>query len=232
MMDRTDMHGGESRMDINFKASILIVDARTDQLAPLEALLGERHLLLAAHSGADAIRRAQKSPRPDLILLALALPDMDGFTVFNEIKCSFLSADIPVIFLVSADQPQDERRAMRDGASDVVTLPFTAEILLARVATHVNLARARAMLKDQQKHFAHLLAERTSEAAHMQDATVLAMASLAESRDPDTGNHIRRTQHYVAALARELRFNSRYTQELSDDNIAFLYKAFCSSRAS
>jgi putative two-component system response regulator len=212
-------------MDINYKASILIVDARDDQLGPLETLLGERYLTLSADNGAEAIRLAGQSPRPDLILLALSLPDMDGFTVFNEIRCNFLSADIPVIFLISATQPQDERRALRDGASDVVTFPFTSEVLMARVATHVQLARAKGMLKDQQRHFAHLLAERTREAVHMQDATVIAMASLAESRDPDTPNHIRRTQHYVAALARELRFHPRHMAELNDENIALLYKA-------
>ena len=210
---------------MNFKASILIVDAPSGPLAPLAALLDQHYHLLAAESGADAIRLAQQSPRPDLVLLGVALPDMDGFTVFNEIRCSFLSADLPVIFVTAADQPQDERRAMRDGASDVVSLPFMSETLLARVATHVQLARARAMLKDQQKHFALLVAERTREAVHLQDATVMAMASLAESRDPDTGNHLRRTQHYVAALARELRFHPRHAKELSDENIALLYKA-------
>ena len=212
-------------MDVKFKATILLVDGAAGQLAQLEELLGERYHLLLAGQGAEAITLAQDKPQPDLILLGMDLPDMDGFTVFNEIKCSFLSADIPVIFMTSAALPQDERRAMRDGASDVVTLPFTPETLLARVGTHVKLKRARALLKDQQSHFAHLVAERTREVVHMQDATVIAMASLAESRDPDTGSHIRRTQHYVAALARELRFNQRYTAELSDDNIALLYKA-------
>jgi putative two-component system response regulator len=210
---------------MNSKASILIVHPRSEQLEPLETLLGEHYHLLAAYTGADGIRLASQSPRPDLVLLGPPLPDMDGFTVFNEIRCGFLSADLPVIFLTAASAPQDERRAMRDGASDVVTFPFTSETLLARVATHVQLARARAMLKDQQSHFALLLAERTRDVVHMQDATIIAMASLAESRDPDTGNHIRRTQHYVAALARELRFHTRYIKELSDENIALLYKA-------
>jgi putative two-component system response regulator len=224
-MDRTDQQGGEARMQVKFKATILVVEGAAAALATLEELLGERYHLLPAYTGADAIRLAQEKPQPDLILLGLALPDMDGFTVFNEIKCSFLSADIPIIFMTSAAQPQDERRAMRDGASDVVTLPPMPETLLARVDAHVQLRRARALLKDQQSHFAHLVAERTRAVVHMQDATVLAMASLAESRDPDTGFHIRRTQHYVAALARELRFHQRYTAELTDENIALLYKA-------
>ena len=212
-------------MDIKFKATVLIADASSAQHEELASLLGEHYLLVLAETGTEAIRLAQQSPQPDLILLGLALPDMDGFTVFNEIKCSFLSADIPLIFMTSATQPEDERRAMRGGACDVLTLPFTPETLLARVATHVKLKRARAMLKDQQSHFAHLVAERTREVVHMQDATVIAMASLAESRDPETGHHIRRTQHYVAALARELRFHPRHTAELSDENIALMFKA-------
>jgi putative two-component system response regulator len=210
---------------MNPKPCILIAHAPSAQLAPLETLLGEHYHLLQASTGAEAIRLARHSPRPDLIVLGAPLPDMDGFTVFNDIRCSFLSADIPVIFVTAADAPQDERSAMRAGASDVVTWPLVPETLLARVATHVQLARARAMLKDQQSHFAQMVAERTREAASMQDATILAMAALAESRDPDTANHIRRTQHYVAALARELRFHTRYIKQLNDENIALLFKA-------
>lgn len=103
--------------------------------------------------------------------------------------------------------------------------PVADATLLARVGAHTELRAARSMLKDRQRQLAHLVAEHTREAAHMQDAIILAMASLAESRDPDTGNHIRRTQHYVAALARELRFQDHYLAELSDDNIALLFKA-------
>ncbi|MFL6658570.1 MAG: HD-GYP domain-containing protein [Massilia sp.] len=212
-------------MDIDTKASILIAASTTGELAQLQALLGERYTLLQAESGAEAVRLAQQLPTPDLILLGMALPDMDGFSVFNEIKCNFISADVPLIFMTDAAQAHDERRAMRDGASDVVPLPLTPETLLARVDTHIQLRHARARLKDQRSDLADLVAERTREVVHMQDATVIAMASLAESRDPNTGQHIRRTQHYVAALARELRFNARYSNELTDENIALLFKA-------
>ena len=212
-------------MDLKMKATILVADSPSLECEQLQALLGERYHLLLAHTGVDAIRLAQGTPRPDLILLGMALPDMDGFSVFNEIKCSFLCADIAVMLMTQACQPQDERRAMRDGASDVIALPLVPATLLARVDTHVTLAQARAMLKDQQRHLAHMVGERTREAMHLQDATVIAMASLAESRDADTGHHIRRTQHYVAALARELRFHRRHAAELTDENIALMYKA-------
>lgn len=212
-------------MDINFKATILIVDASADNLVQMEERLQERYHVLLARSGADAIRLSRQSPPPDLVLLDAALPDMSAFSVLGELKCHFLSAEIPVIFVTTSARLEDQQRALREGASDVAARPLAPEILLARVDTHMQLKAARAMLKDERSHVAYLIAEATREVALMQDATVIAMASLAESRDQDTGNHIRRTQHYVAALARELRFNARYTAELSDDNIALLFKA-------
>ena len=212
-------------MDVNFKASILIVDSSSDNLALMEQLLQERYYVLLARTGSEAIRLAQLAPQPDLMLLDTSLPDMDGFMVYNEIKCNFLTAALPVIFLTTAGAPDEERRAMRDGAADVISIPLNPELLRARVNTHVALKVAHAKLRDQQRHVAHLVAERTRETVHLQDATVIAMASLAESRDQDTGNHIRRTQHYVAALARELRFHQRHAAELTDENIALLFKA-------
>ena len=213
-------------MDLDFKSTVLIVDSAPDNLVPMEELLQQRYHVMLARSGADAIRLAQQSPAPDLVLLNVTLPDLDGFAVLADLKCNFLSCDIPVIVLTTAERARDdEERAMRGGASDIMLRPVLPATLLARVGVHAELGIARSMLKDRERHVAHLIAERTREAAQMQDATIIAMASLAESRDMDTGNHIRRTQHYVAALARELRFHTRHTEELSDDNIALLFKA-------
>ena len=213
-------------MDIDFKSTVLIVDGSSDNLLLLEQALQQRYHVMLARSGGDAIRLAQHAPPPDLVLLDVRLPDMDGFAVLRELQCNFLSCDIPVIFLTTPERLHDDvARALREGAADVLARPVPPSLLLARVGTHAELRAARAMLKDQQRHMAHLIAERTREAAHMQDAIIIAMASLAESRDPNTGSHIRRTQHYVAALARELRFHARFSSELSDDNIALLFKA-------
>lgn len=212
-------------MDIDFKATILIVDASADNLVRMEECLQERYHVMLARSGADAIRLARQTPQPDLVLVDSTLPDMSAFAVLGEMKAHFLSAEIPLIFVTTSTRVDEQQRALREGANDVAARPLAPEVMLARVDTHLQLKTARAMLKDQRSHVAHMIAEATREVALMQDATVIAMASLAESRDQDTGNHIRRTQHYVAALARELRFNSRYAGELNDDNIALLFKA-------
>ncbi|MDQ1813942.1 HD domain-containing protein [Massilia sp. CCM 9210] len=210
---------------MNFKASILIVDGVSDNLVLMEELLQERYHVRLARSGEDALRIAQQAPRPDLIVLGGALADADSMRVFQGLKCQVLSAETPVIMLVPEGGAQLEERAWRDGVADVVQLPFTAGALLARVATQLRLRAADAMLKDQHRHFEHLVAERARDAGLMQDATVLAMAVLAESRDPGVGQHLLRTQHYVMALARELRFVPACTAELTNENIALLHKA-------
>lgn len=209
-------------MDINFKASILLVDSAPDNLVLMEELLQEHFHLLLARTGADALRLARQSPHPDLVLLDPALPDMDGYTLLAELRQNFFTADIPVVMLVAG---HDEQHALDSGAADVIGKPLQPARLLARVGTLMRMAVAEAKLRDQRTHLAHLIAERTRDAVELQDATVLAMASLAESQDPDTGNHIRRTQHYVQALARELRFKARYSAELGDEQIVLLYKA-------
>jgi putative two-component system response regulator len=212
-------------MDMNFKASILIVDGVSDNLVQMEELLQERYHVRLARSGEDALRIAQQAPRPDLIVLGGALADGDSLRVFQGLKCQVLSSDTPVIMLVPDDGAQLEERAWRDGVADVVRLPLSPAALLARVATQLRLRAADGMLRDQHRHFEHLVAERVRDAGLMQDATVLAMAVLAESRDPGVGQHLLRTQRYVTVLARELRFVAAYTAELTNDTIALLHKA-------
>lgn len=209
-------------MDVNLKASILIAGGSQETLNAMRSWLESRYRLLLAGTGAEAIALAQATP-PDLILLDASLPDMDSFTVFRQFQCNVATAALPVIFLTAS--PHEEQRALQDGAADVLGKPLAAGTVLARVNTQLELKTARAMLRERKAHFAHLLEERTREAAQMQDATIIAMASLAESRDQDTGNHIRRTQHYVATLARELRFHDRHARELTDEHIALLFKA-------
>lgn len=212
-------------MEINFKATILIADDSPADLLLMKELLQARYQVRLASSGGDALRMMQQAPRPDLVLLAATLADPDACAVCEELKSGFLTAEIPVIVLTGKDDVENERRAFREGAVDCVSKPIVGEILQARVLTHVQLQVSRALLKDQHSHLEYLVAERTREAVRTQDAILVELASLAETRDSTAGNHIRRTQRYVAALARELRFNARFSAELTDVNIALLIKA-------
>ena len=212
-------------MDINFKASILAVDSSSDNRMLIKEMLHPRYEVRLAASGAEALAMMQLAPRPALVLLDLTLPDMDGHAAFLELRSDFLNADTPVIFMTLADDSADQRRALREGAADIIVKPFMPEVLQARVAAYLQLHRARTLLKDQNSHLDYLVAERTREAVQMQDATIIAMATLAETRDHATSFHLRRTQLFFTALARELRFNPRFVPELSDAAIALMAKA-------
>ena len=212
-------------MEIYFKATILVADSESDNLVLMKELLQARYHVKLAGSGADAMRLAALAPRPDLILLDASLPDMDGQAVLHELRGDFLNADIPVIFLTAAGEPADERRAFRDGAADVIVKPLNAESLHARVAIHLELKSLRAMHKNRDSQLDYLVAERTRDAVRMQDATILAMATLAESRDANTANHLLRTQRFFTVLARELRFHARFAAELNDASIALMSRA-------
>jgi putative two-component system response regulator len=212
-------------MEMNAKATILMVDSVSDNLALMKELLQGHYQVTLAGSGADAMRLAVLAPRPDLVLLDATLPDMDSAAVLRELRGDFLNEDIPVIFLTAAGDPAEERRAFREGAADVIVKPVNAESLKARVAIHLELKALRTMRKNRHSELDYLVAERTRETVRMQDATILAMATLAESRDPNAGNHLLRTQRFFKVLGRELRFHERFTAQLNDESIVLMSKA-------
>ena len=224
-MAQTDNGGGRTSMDNHSKATIVIADGVADSLVSMKELLQGRYHVRLAGSGADALRLAALAPRADLMLLDAGLPDMDAAAVLRELRDDFLNADIGVIFLSAAGEPADEARAFRDGAADVIVKPVLAEPLKARVALQLELKSLRAAQRRRDSELDYLVAERTREAVLMQDATILAMAALAEAGDAGAGNHLRRTQGFFMALARELRFHARFAAELSDAAIALMSKA-------
>lgn len=210
---------------MNTRPRVLAVDDIALNLELVRLLLESTYDVILAQDGASALRLAGLSPLPDLILLDVMMPDINGYTVCARLKANARTADIPVIFLTANTQPESEARGFHEGAVDYISKPIHAETLLARVATHIQLKQASALLKDQNKLLEHLVAKRTAEVEAMQDATILAMASLAETRDNETGNHIRRTQHYMALLARQLQNHPRFYTELNNENIALLFKS-------
>jgi putative two-component system response regulator len=212
-------------MEINTKATILIADASSTNQVLMKELLQARHHVKLAGTGADALRLAAMVPRPDLIFLAAGLPDMDAASVLRELRGDFLNEDIPVIFLTASGDDEAERQAWRNGAADVIATPPAAETLKARAAIQLELKALRASHKQQDSQLEYQVSQRTREAERMQDATILAMAVLAEPHDPNTGNHLRRTQLLFTALARELRFHARFWNELNDASIGLMSKA-------
>ncbi len=117
----------------------------------------------------------------------------------------------------------DETRGLEMGGADYITKPINPPIVLARVATQLKVKAAADFLRDQNAYLEKEVARRTREVVAIQDVTIHAMASLAETRDNETGNHIRRTQHYVRVLAEHLRHHPRFSSYLDDATIKLLF---------
>lgn len=207
------------------KCTVLVVDDTPDNLSLMSNLLRTDYRVKLAPSGERALQIVAGDSKPDLILLDIMMPDMDGYEVLRRLQFNPDTADIPVIFLTAMSASQDESVGLELGAVDYITKPINPAIVMARVRNHLQLKRARDFLEHHNKFLEQEIASRTRAVSELQDATIRAMASLAETRDNETGNHIRRTQHYVEALARNLQNHPRFTDELTDTNIETIFKS-------
>ncbi len=218
--------------DPDEKPTVLVVDDTPEDLTLMSALLEDTYRVKVANRGDKAIKIATSDNPPDLILLDIMMPEMDGYEVCRVLKFSETTRGIPVIFLAAKMTLEDEQKGLAAGAVDYLIKPVFSSLLLARVAAQIALkanADWRRMrdefLRDKNDYLEQEVTRRTHEVMAVLDVTILAMTSLAETRDSDTGNHIRRTQHYVQALARHLKTHVRFANELSDAAIDVLFKA-------
>lgn len=203
---------------------VLVVDDTPDNLSLMAGLLRDRYRVRLANHGERALQLAHADPRPDVVLLDVMMPGLDGHEVCRRLKADPATADIAVIFLTALGEIEDETLGLALGAADYIAKPIRPPILLARLSTQLTVQRANAMLRDINADLEQEVRRRTAEIEGLQDATVLAMASLAETRDNETGNHLRRTQHYVECLARELQHHPRFATQLDDETIGLLFK--------
>ena len=205
--------------------TVLVVDDTPDNLVLVSELLGDHYRVKVANSGARALKAAQTDPVPDLVLLDIMMPEMDGYEVCRQLKASAATRDIPVIFLTARADRDDERLGLELGAVDYITKPMSPPIVLARVQTHLALKATADFLRDKSAYLEREVTLRTLEVQALQDVTMMAMASLAETRDDETGNHIRRTQLYVKALAERLSTHPRFEAVLNTQMIDLIYKS-------
>ena len=206
--------------------TILVVDDTPENLELMTGLLSQEGFRVrVAHNGERALQLARSTNKPDLILLDVMMPGVDGYEVCRLLKADPETAQVPVIFLTARVEIEDEALGLSLGAVDYITKPISPPIVLARIRTHLALAAAVHALRDQNAHLEAQVARRTLQIQATQDVTVMAMASLAETRDNETGNHIRRTQHYVKCLAEQLRSNPRFSEFLTERNIELLFKS-------
>lgn len=207
------------------KPTILVVDDTPENLTMMSFLLKDRYKVKVANHGQKALRIAASEPQPDLILLDIMMPEMDGYEVCRQLQQDLQTRNIPIIFLTAKSSVEDEEFGLGLGAVDYITKPISPPVVLARVKTHLSLKASADFLRSKSDYLEQEVAKRTREISAIQDVTILAMASLAETRDNETGNHIRRTQHYVKALAEALRQQPKFATVLDDHTIAMLFKS-------
>jgi putative two-component system response regulator len=207
------------------RATVLVVDDTPENLAVLGELLAPLYRVRAAVSGPAALRIAASEPRPDLILLDVMMPDMDGYEVLARLRADARTRDIPVIFVTAMDALEDERHGLDLGAVDYITKPLRTPIVLPRVHTHLELKRARDQLRHQAISLEAEVARRLGENLIIQDVSIRALANLIETRDPEAGNHIQCTQAYIEALARQLQTHPRFAGFLSERTLVALVKS-------
>ncbi len=202
----------------NERPLVFIVDDVAENIQVALSHLSQLNCDFAyATSGEQALERIWTA-RPQLILMDVVMPGIDGYETVKALKKDKATATIPVIFLTALNEPEDIAKGFDSGGVDYITKPFSGQELRARVSTRLEIAAYRAHLEEQ-------VAVRTKETELLKDVVIEAMGELAEYRDPETGGHIKRTQHYVGALAKKLSTFENFRGELGPDQVRLLFKS-------
>jgi putative two-component system response regulator len=190
---------------------ILLVDDNPTNLQVLVGTLeGRGYNLLIAKNGESALTIVRKA-RPDLILLDIMMPGIDGFEVCRRLKADPATQEIPVIFLSALGETTDKVHGLDLGAADYITKPFQPEEVIARVNTQLtiyglkkDLALRNEELRDMNENLERKVAERSQQLLKSREGVIFGMAKLTEARDGDTGKHLERICRYVDILARKM----------------------------
>ncbi|HUW42302.1 MAG TPA: HD domain-containing phosphohydrolase [Rectinemataceae bacterium] len=188
---------GPDTVEPGLKPRILIVDDSPENIRLLAGILKDSYDIAVATSGEQALKRVESPPLPDLILLDIVMPGIDGYEVIAALKAGEETREIPVLFLSALDSEKSESKGLELGALDYITKPFSPSIVKMRIGNHLELKRHR-------DHLEEIVRERTRELTLTQAVTFTSLGTLAEFRDPETGNHIQRTAEYVLSIARNL----------------------------
>lgn len=206
------------------KNVILVVDDDKTNLALAQKILGAQYRIAASTSGAAALKYLE-SHRPDLILLDINMPEMNGFEVMECLRSDLHTETIPVIFLTADNLAETEIKCFQLGAMDFVTKPFVPDILLSRVSKTIELDQYRHNLENMVNTQAQKITEDAQRLGRIQNSVIIGMANLIESRDGSTGKHVKNTQNYVRMIANELLSRGLFSEELTPSYIEDLCKA-------
>jgi putative two-component system response regulator len=197
-------------MDEAPQNKILVVDDNLPSLKQIGAQLGEHYDVSLAKSGALALQICMQE-KPDLILLDIEMPGMDGFETLKRLRLNRYLGSIPVIFLTGNHDTETEVRGLESGARDFITKPVEKSILLHRIELHLRFSSYQVQLENT--------------VAKMSDSVALAFAELIECRDENTGEHVARTSTYVGMIGRKLIEMGLFVDELTPTDLRMMIRA-------
>lgn len=205
----------------NLQRTVLVADDNRTNIDVLVGALSEDYEIVVAMNGQSALELTLQC-HPDLILLDVMMPGMDGFEVCRRLKVNNNTSNIPVIFLTGMAEIKDKSLGFSLGAVDYITKPFDTSEVKTRVKTHLYISIAKQQLERQNEILEEKVKERTKELVLTRETTIECLASLAEYRDPETGGHISRTKSYVVYLAKQIEHHHKFRDYLNKGTIELL----------
>lgn len=203
------------------KPVVLVVDDTLDNITLVNEILKNDYRIKVATNGEKALEVA-KNTRPDIILMDVMMPVMNGYEACARLKQDEDLKDIPVLFLTALSDEEDEKKGFMLGAADYIIKPVSPSILTARIKTHLALKHSRDVLEDQNHFLDKEIQRRMKEISTVQEASIMAMAILAETRDHETGFHIQRAKLYIRELAEHMGRMEAYKAFLTPDRIRMI----------
>jgi len=223
LRDNIDSNFDLLSLSNNEKSTILIVDDVSINIDVLAFCLGDTYRISASQDSTIALQ-SLKYVKPNLILLDLFMPELNGFDFCKYVKADEDTQNIPIVFITSASEASSLSKAFSLGAVDYITKPIAPLEVQARIKTHLNLKAAEEALRNQNQILEHKVLIRTrkiqekqEEIEEVQKEAILRLCLAAELRDKETGMHIRRIQEYSALLAKKCG--------LPDEQVGLLFLA-------
>lgn len=195
--------------------SILIIDDKKANIDMLSAILRDDYTLMAAVGGKNAIKLLERR-KPDLILLDLYMPDVDGFSVLEYIKSNKDLSSVPVIFVTGEQDEQVEEKGLSMGAVDYIKKPYNMSVIRYKVHNHL-------LFKAHRDELEQMVEKRTSQLTASREAIIMGMSLMSESHDPVTSGHIERIKQYTRLLTDEMQKEHPFllTPELADQVVLY-----------
>ena len=193
---------------------IFVVDDNDTNLSMAKETLKNQYRVMTLPSAAKMFTMIEKLT-PDLILLDIEMPEMDGFEALNLLKTSNTYADIPVIFLTSMTDAEVEVRGFQLGVIDFISKPFSAPVLINRIKSHLNIDE---LIRERTQQ----LQRKTEELQQLQSGIVYVLADMVENRDKTTGGHIERTATYLSLMLNEMMARGLYDSNIDPSSLDML----------